>query len=242
MSQAMTTPPSTSPQDGSGAMFDRIAQRYDRLNRLMSFGMDRGWRRKLVRAVGRPGRGEEILDLATGTADVALALARALPDVGVVGLDPSIGMLGVGHDKVVAAELTDRVDLVVGDAQALQFSADRFAGTSMAFGIRNVPDRSAALREMARVVKPGGHIAILELTEPRGRWNSPLARFHMRHIVPRLGSWLSKAHEYDYLQRSIQAFPQPPDFLAQMSEAGIVNASARRLTMGTVHLFTGTAP
>ena len=243
MSRAMTTTESTSPgpADGSGAMFDRIARRYDRLNRLMSFGMDRGWRRKLVRALGPVGAGDEVLDLATGTADVALAVAGACPGVRVTGLDPSGGMLEVGRDKVARAGFEERVELVEGDAQALELQDDRFAATCIAFGIRNVPDRCAALREMARVVRPGGRIAILELTQPRGRWTSPFARFHMRHVVPRLGSWLSQAHEYDYLQRSIQAFPPPDAFVAEMAAAGIADPRARRLTMGTVHLFVGEA-
>src|SRR5262249_7157774 len=125
------------------------------------------------------GPGRRVLDLATGTADLALLLARMHPDVTVVGLDPSANMLAVGARKVAAAGLGARVSLVQGDAQALPFERAGCDGACIAFGIRNVPDRSAALREMARVVRPGGRVAILELSEPRSGILGPLARFHV---------------------------------------------------------------
>ena len=151
--------------NGSGTMFDRIAHRYDLLNRLMSFGVDRGWRRKLVRAMASTG---PLLDVATGTADVALSLARAYPETTVVGLDPSEGMLSVGREKITEHALNARIELVQGDAQAMTFADDHFAGACIAFGIRNVPDREAGLREMARVTRSGGPVVVLELSEPRG--------------------------------------------------------------------------
>ncbi|MCA9540715.1 MAG: ubiquinone/menaquinone biosynthesis methyltransferase [Myxococcales bacterium] len=224
--------------DGSGAMFDRIARRYDLLNRLMSFGVDRGWRRRLIAAMPIEG---ELLDVATGTADVALALARSRPACSVVGLDPSANMLAVGQEKIVQADLEARVALVEGDAQAMPFAADRFAGATIAFGIRNVPDRLAGLREMARVTRPGGPVAVLELSEPTGGPLAALARFHVHHIVPRLGAWLSGDAEYRYLQRSIAAFPPADAFAELMREAGLRDVRATRLTMGTAHLYVGYA-
>lgn len=224
--------------DGSGAMFDRIARRYDLLNRLMSFGVDRGWRRRLIAAMPTEG---ELLDVATGTADVALALARSRPACSVVGLDPSANMLAVGQEKIVQADLEARVALVEGDAQAMPFAADRFAGATIAFGIRNVPDRLAGLREMARVTRPGGPVAVLELSEPTGGPLAALARFHVHHIVPRLGAWLSGDAEYRYLQRSIAAFPPADAFAELMREAGLRDVRATRLTMGTAHLYVGYA-
>ncbi|MCB9537134.1 MAG: ubiquinone/menaquinone biosynthesis methyltransferase [Myxococcales bacterium] len=220
--------------DGSGAMFDRIAHRYDLLNRLMSFGLDRGWRRRLVDAMPDAGA---LLDVATGTADVALALADAHPSTTVVGLDPSAGMLGVGQSKIAERGLAHRVTLTEGDAQAMPFADATFAGCTIAFGIRNVPDRLAGLREMARVTAPGGPVALLELAEPAF---AP-ARFHVHHVVPRLGAWLSGAKEYRYLQRSVAAFPPPDAFAALMRAAGLRDVEVHRMTFGAAHLYVGRA-
>src|SRR5688572_25248039 len=155
----MTT---ASAREGSGAMFDGIARRYDLLNRVISLGIDQNWRRQTVAALNlRPGA--RVLDLATGTADLAIMAARKEPGARVVGLDPSQGMLEVGREKVARAGLTERVELVAGDAQSLPFPDGSFDGICMAFGIRNVTDRDRALREMARVTRPAGRIAILEL-------------------------------------------------------------------------------
>lgn len=222
---------------GSGAMFDRIAARYDRLNRVMSLGMDAGWRRALVGALPSG----EILDVATGTADVALALAKRDLDTLVYGLDPSVGMLEHGREKVEAAGFSDRIELVEGDAQQMPFADDRFDGACISFGIRNVPDRAAGLREMRRVTRPGGPVAILELTEPRGGLMAPFARFHVRHLVPRLGAWLSNDKEYRYLQASIAAFPPAEAFVAEMAAAGLRDIEVKRMSFGAVHLFIGYA-
>lgn len=222
---------------GSGQMFDRIAGRYDRLNRIMSLGMDVRWRRALVAALP-PG---EVLDVATGTADVALALARRDLDTLVTGLDPSANMLEFGREKVRAARLGERIDLVEGDAQRMPFAADHFAGSCIAFGIRNVPDRALGLAEMTRVTRPGGPVAILELTEPRGGIMAFFARLHVRHVVPRLGAWLSKDKEYRYLQASIAAFPPVDAFVAEMEAAGLRDVEVQRMSFGAVHLFVGRA-
>lgn len=222
---------------GSGAMFDRIAPRYDLLNRCMSLGLDRRWRRRLVSAVVS-GPDGHFLDLATGTGDVAILLARAAPGARVRGLDPSEGMLALGRAKVLSAGLAERVTLVAGEATRLPFESGAFDGVTMAFGIRNVADRPAALREMVRVTRPGGTIAILELGEP----SNPLARWHVHHVVPRLGAWLSGAGEYGYLQRSIEAFPLPEHFVAILRACGVVDPRVLSLTLGTAHLYTGRVP
>ena len=229
------------PRDGSGDMFDGIARRYDLLNSLMSLGLHRRWRRRLVASV-EAYRGGRILDLATGTADVAIALARAYPRLRVVGLDPSAGMLEVGRKKVERARLLDRVDLRLGDGQALPFADNSFDAVCIAFGIRNIEDRDLALGQMARVVRPGGRVAILELTQPQGGAMAPAARFHVRQVVPRLGAWLSGDREYRYLQRSIAAFPPPERFARMMEQAGLENLQRKRLCWGATHLFTGDVP
>jgi demethylmenaquinone methyltransferase/2-methoxy-6-polyprenyl-1,4-benzoquinol methylase len=224
------------PRGGSGAMFDAIAPRYDLLNRLLSLGIDQGWRRRTVEAL-QLHAGHRVLDLATGTADLAIQIARRGDDIAVVGLDPSTGMLAIGRDKVAAAGLGDRVTLVEGDAEQLPFADASFDGVTIAFGIRNVPDRPRALREMARVVRPGGRVAILELSEPRGGILGPLARFHVHQVVPRLGALLSGAREYRYLQQSIAAFPPPDEFAATMASSGLAVVEVAPLTFGVAALF-----
>lgn len=239
----MTTEPEEAVvADGSGAMFDGIAERYDRLNRIMSFGLDKGWRRALRRAVARTSaQGGRILDVATGTADVALDLAQNIPGVHVTGLDPSAGMLAVGEEKLAAASMETAIRLVEGDAQDMPFKDNVFDASCIAFGIRNVPDRLAGLREMRRVTRSGGCVAVLELSEPRGTLLSPFARFHVRHVVPRLGAWLSGPQAYAYLQQSIADFPPPETFVTLMERAGIENVKAHRMSFGAAYLFVGNA-
>ncbi len=220
---------------GSGEMFDRIAPGYDRLNRILSLGVDRGWRRRMVRSLAVPAGGR-VLDLATGTADVALAIASAYPGCTVIGTDPSQRMLSLGRQKVEQYGLTRRVELLGGDAESIEADDDSFDAVTMAFGIRNVPDRARALREMARVVRPGGRVAVLELTEPRGLL-APLARFHVHWLVPRIGALLSGAQEYRYLHESIEAFPAAAQFAHSMRENGFDPPSVERLTFGACHLF-----
>ncbi len=218
-------------------MFDGIAPRYDLLNRLISFGLDRSWRRALVSSLGGASR---VLDVATGTGDVALEIVRTHPESRVVGLDPSPGMLAVARRKVAAHG--ERIRLVEGDATALPFADGAFDASCIAFGIRNVPDRDAGLREMARVTRPGGVVAVLELGEPREGPLAPFARLHVHHVVPRVGAWLSGSGEYRYLQSSVGAFPPAEAFGRQMSQAGLEAVDVRRLHFGAAHLYLGTAP
>jgi demethylmenaquinone methyltransferase/2-methoxy-6-polyprenyl-1,4-benzoquinol methylase len=241
MNQTVDTgqPRTSEPRGGSGEMFDAIAPRYDLLNRLLSLGVDQRWRRLLVEQLAlKPGA--RVLDHATGTADLALMIARSQPELQVVGIDPSTEMLRVGRVKVEAAGLSARVSLQVGNAEDLSaFESGSFDGVSMAFGIRNVPDRARALREMARVTRAGGRIAILELSEPPGGVMGALARLHVHQIVPWLGALLSGAREYRYLQRSIAAFPPAETFASMMAESGIVVQRVQPLTFGVCHLYVG---
>lgn len=221
-------------------MFDAIAERYDLMNRLISLGIDQRWRRKTVAALRAP-EGGRILDLATGTADLALLIASLHPSVRVDGLDPSARMLEVGRAKVQATGLEQRVVLTQGVAEHLPYPPASFDGVTIAFGIRNVPDRLAALREMARVTRPGGRVAILELSEPRQGLLGPFARFHIHTVVPWLGGLLSGSSEYRYLQRSIEAFPPPERFAETMAEAGLQVVAVEKLTFGVCHLYTAEA-
>lgn len=226
------------PRGGSGAMFDRIAGRYDLMNRIISLGIDQRWRRRTVDALAlKPGA--TVLDLATGTGDLAMMIARRHPAVTVAGIDPSAGMLAEGERKVAAAGLGARVTLRLGDAETLDAPDASVDGISMAFGIRNVVDRPKALREMARALKPGGRVAILELGEPRSGLLGALARVHIHHVVPTLGALLSGAWEYRYLQRSIAAFPPPDEFAATMRASGLRVERVEPMTFGVVHLYVG---
>lgn len=250
-------------------MFDRIAHRYDLLNRILSLGQDQRWRRRAVRALeldARPGSARpaparpdparpdptrpgtarpetaRVLDVATGTGDLALLIARRHPRVQVEGVDPSERMLEKGRAKVLDAGLDGRVRLVTGDAEALPYPDGVFQGVTIAFGIRNVPDRERGLAEMARVTAPGGRVAVLELSEPGGGLLGSVARFHVRAVVPRVGAVLSGEREYRYLQSSIAEFPPADAFADMMRRAGLVDVRAIPLTLGVCHLFVGTRP
>ena len=222
-------------------MFDRIAHRYDLLNRILSLGIDQRWRRRTVRSLELDDSAR-LLDLATGTADLALLLARWGPDVRVVGLDPSAQMLAVGQRKVEEAGLGDRVELTTGDAEALPFPDSSFDGVTIAFGIRNVPNRERALREMRRVTRPGGRVAVLELSEPRGGLLSRVAAFHVHRLVPWIGSVLSGEREYRYLQQSIAAFPSAQEFGRLMEAAGLTRVRIHRMILGVCHLYVADRP
>ncbi len=227
---------------GSGEMFDAIAGRYDRLNRLLSLGLDRRWRRRLVAALGPLRADDCVLDVATGTGDVALAIAAAHPTVRVVGVDPSAQMLAHGDAKIAARGVAARVRLQRGDAERLPFADASFAASTIAFGIRNVTDRAAGLAELVRVTRPGGVVAILELGEPDGALLGRLARWHVRVVVPRLGALLSSAPSYRYLQQSIARFPPPGGFVAMCRAAGLTDVEVVALGFGACHLYVGRAP
>ncbi len=240
--------------DGSGAMFDRIARRYDRLNRILSLGMDRRWRRRAAaalvasassKATAAPTQPHRVLDVATGTGDLALETLSRFPEATLDGIDPAPQMLAIAREKAARRLVSpERLTLHEGHAEALPFADGTFDGATIAFGIRNVTDRSASLRELARVVRPGGRVVILELVEPRGY--SPVtlgAKLWVHVVVPRLGAWLSSSREYRYLQRSIEAFPPPRDFAEMMQrEAGLTEVHVRKLAFGSVALFSATVP
>ena len=224
---------------GGGAMFDRIARRYDRMNTVLSFGLHHLWRGRLIRAMALS-PGDEALDVACGTADVAIAAAKGHPEIQVTGLDPSEGMLGVGEEKVTQAGLSNRLTLTVGDAQCLPFEDNRFAATAISFGIRNVPDRALGLREMARVTRPGGRVCVLELGVPRSGLLAPLARLHVRFIVPLLGRLFAGKDEYRYLQESVEGFPTPETFADLMAQNGLRDVTIQPQSFGAAHLYVGT--
>lgn len=227
--------------DGSGRMFDGIAERYDLLNRINSLGLDKGWRKVAIESLELC-PGHRVLDLATGTADVAIQIADFEPAVDVVGVDPSSNMLTVGRKKVEARSLDSKIVLEEGDAQALRFRDESFDRVTMAFGIRNVPDRNKALQEIYRVLKPGGRAAILELSEPSNGFMAFLARLHMQWFVPATGALFSGKQEYKYLRTSIEAFPKAEDFEAMLEGAGLVPRTRKSFSFGACTLYIADRP
>ena len=220
-------------------MFDRIAPTYDMLNHTLSLNIDRLWRRRVVRLVRRfaPRR---ILDVATGTGDLAIAMARRIRGTQVLGVDLSEGMLDIARRKVAEAGLDGRVVLDTGDAERLVVS-DRAVGVAtVAFGVRNFGDLDAGLRDIARTLREGGRIVILEFSTPR----NPLARafygFWNRRVLPRVGGMVSRDRKaYEYLPESIGEFPAPERFLEMMSRAGFRNCKARSQSFGIAHIYVG---
>ncbi len=227
----------------SPQVFSPLARRYDLTNRLLSWGQDGCWRRRLVRwADPRPG--ERLLDLCTGTAEVALAFAHHQPRLKIIGLDLSEEMLAVGRAKLAKLHRPVQITLQEGDALQPPFPAASFDLVTIAFGLRNLPDYRRALRQMQRLLRPGGRLLILEFAPPSGLSWGGLYRLYLRHWLPRLGGWLSGAgrEAYAYLERSIRDFP-PPDRLADlMKEEGFAPVQFQHMSGGIVALYRGERP
>lgn len=222
-----------------GEMFSSIAPRYDFLNRLLSAGADRRWRRIAV-AETVPRTGGRILDLATGTADMALEILRQKGDgASVAGVDISLGMMRIGKGKCADAGCGKRVLFVLAPGEALPFRDASFDSACVAFGIRNVADRARGLREMCRTVRPGGRVVVLEFSTPTGAVFGPLYRFYFRCVLPRIGGIFSRGAAYEYLPESVLAFPDPPAFADMMRAAGCSSVTHRPLTFGIVTLYVG---
>jgi len=223
------------------AMFGRIAGRYDLLNHILSLGTDFYWWRRMARASGA-GPGRLFLDVAAGTGDSSLALARRGAEV--VSTDFTQAMLRLGPAKFRRRGQARRVWASVGaDAQRLPFRSARFDGVTVCYGIRNVEDRARAFREFLRVLKPGGRLTILEFSRPRFGWLRALYSGYSRALLPRIGGWLSGDPEaYAYLPASIRAFPDQPALARELDRAGFREVAWRDLTGGIVALHTARKP
>jgi len=252
-------------------MFDKIASVYDSTNKWMSLGLDQHWRKTMVQECMSLSKHDRVLDLATGTADVSLLVAARLTELSdlrggiaagaVLGVDPSTEMLRRGVEKVDERVMTGIVHLVKGDAQNLStvqtidsrgrlskpsegVATGSIDKISMSFGIRNVPDRASALREMRRSLrsKDSSRVCILEFALPSGQSLLSLtARAFITHVVPLIGRLATQgagSEEYEYLERSILDFPQPLEFVAEMARAGLQAKSITSFAFGAVHLFT----
>jgi demethylmenaquinone methyltransferase/2-methoxy-6-polyprenyl-1,4-benzoquinol methylase len=222
-------------------MFDAIAPRYDLLNQWLSAGFDRRWRRRAVRSLALTGR-ETLLDLCTGTADVALAARRGAGGARrVVGVDFAAAMLEVAREKIDQAGERASIALLRGDATRLPIEAASVDALSVAFGVRNVDDPVVACREMCRVLRPGGRLAILEFAIPKLAAVRGVYLFYFTRVLPRLGKLISHhSTAYAYLPASVGAFQTPDEFARLLRDVGFVDVSATRLTFGIVYLYTAT--
>ncbi|MBQ2906957.1 MAG: bifunctional demethylmenaquinone methyltransferase/2-methoxy-6-polyprenyl-1,4-benzoquinol methylase UbiE [Bacteroidales bacterium] len=244
------------------SMFNNIAPTYDKLNHILSLNIDKIWRKKAVKRIVKNLKNSEtenlkndsqvfrfsdsqiqkdsqILDVACGTADSTIALARAGIS-SVTGVDISEDMLKVGETKVAAQNLDSVITLQVEDCENLSFDDDSFDAAFIAFGIRNFEDKRNGLRELRRVLKPNGHLLILELSVPQNKILLSLYKLYFLHILPFIGKKISgDSMAYTYLPQSVMNFPKPKDFLAMMEECGFKDVRQKALTFGLCRIFEG---
>jgi demethylmenaquinone methyltransferase/2-methoxy-6-polyprenyl-1,4-benzoquinol methylase len=220
-------------------MFDSIAPRYDFLNRVLSLGIDRQWRRFAVRQIKFTDNGR-ILDVATGTGDVALEIARRTPaSVSIVGVDFSKEMVALGKEKIRISPFAQRITMQVAPCEAIPFPEESFDSVTIAFGIRNVVDRLQGLKEMWRVLKPEGRVVILEFSTPRSKLFKALYCFYFLRVLPVIGGLFSKFSAYKYLPDSVLEFPSREEFKALMARAGFRSPTHHDLTGGIATVYVG---
>lgn len=223
-------------------IFTRVAPKYDLLNHLLSLNRDAFWRQAAARRTKlfRTGR---ILDIASGTGDLALTLAEVRPEAKVLAADFTYAMLDLARSKVDQRGLAGRILVAQADAMRLPFASESFDSVTIAFGIRNIPDREAALREMLRVLAPGGRAVILELTFPRWSFIRRVYHSYLNRLIPKLGGAVSgHALAYQYLADSIMEFPDPEDFRRLMVRAGFENTRILKMTFGVAVIHWGERP
>jgi demethylmenaquinone methyltransferase/2-methoxy-6-polyprenyl-1,4-benzoquinol methylase len=219
-------------------MFNNIAGRYDFLNHFLSAGIDRIWRKKLVKMLLKSNP-QQILDVATGTADLAIALAAKTKSP-IIGVDISQGMLDIGHQKLKNKGLDHQITLELADSEALPFNNETFDAAMVAFGVRNFEDLDQGLSEISRVVKPGGMVAVLEFSRPKAFPVKQLYHFYFKNILPVMGRMVSKNQSaYTYLPESVNVFPDGRDFLQHLEKNGFQTTAQRRLTFGIATIYTG---
>jgi demethylmenaquinone methyltransferase / 2-methoxy-6-polyprenyl-1,4-benzoquinol methylase len=218
-------------------MFNNISGNYDFLNHFLSLGIDRGWRRKAIRIL-RPLAPKNILDVATGTGDFAIQALDLKPDK-VTGVDISDGMLDVGRKKIKDRQLTDKVELLHGDSENLQFEGNKFDAVTVGFGVRNFENLEKGLAEILRVMKPGALLVVLEFSRPRTFPFKQFYNFYFKTILPKLGRVVSKDKSaYTYLPESVDAFPDGKDFENILQKVGFKNTTCEPLTFGISSIYT----
>ncbi len=222
-------------------MFDSIAFRYDFLNHFLSLGIDKVWRRKTVEQIA-PNHPKTILDVATGTGDLAIACLKLNPDA-IKGIDLSAGMLQKGREKIEKKKLSGKIKLMKGDSEKMPFSDKTFDALTCGFGVRNFENLEKGLSEFYRVLKPGGIAAVLEFSKPTVFPVKQMYYFYFKQILPLTGKIFSKSDSaYSYLPESVAAFPEGKDFTKKLDGAGFIQTSYNRLTFGIATLYTAVKP
>jgi demethylmenaquinone methyltransferase/2-methoxy-6-polyprenyl-1,4-benzoquinol methylase len=232
-------------KDGQGSkkeqvakMFNNISKRYDLLNHLLSLGIDIVWRKQAIKKL-KEDKPKILLDVATGTGDFAIE-ALALAPEKVIGIDISEGMLEHGRIKMRRKGLDDKIELLSGDSEHIPFEDNKFDAITVGYGVRNFEDLEAGLREMYRVLKPGGKVVILEFSRPRKFPFKQIYNFYFKHILPLIGRVIAKDRSaYTYLPESVQYFPDGQDFLNILEQTGFNNTQWDPLTFGISSIYTG---
>ncbi|HRE52180.1 MAG TPA: bifunctional demethylmenaquinone methyltransferase/2-methoxy-6-polyprenyl-1,4-benzoquinol methylase UbiE [Flavitalea sp.] len=220
-------------------MFDKIAFRYDFLNRFLSGGIDVYWRKLLIKELV-PGKPKDILDIATGTGDVAIMAYKRLRPCKITGIDISNGMLELGRKKIAKYSLQDHIRLYQGDSEAIQFPDSSFDAVTVAFGVRNFENLEKGLAEMYRVLRPGGTLAILEFSQPKNKLFRPFYNMYMKVVANRISAFFgSNRAAYEYLHASVEAFPEGKTLQRIIKQTGFENAFFRRLTLGICTIYCG---
>ncbi|MFL0100385.1 bifunctional demethylmenaquinone methyltransferase/2-methoxy-6-polyprenyl-1,4-benzoquinol methylase UbiE [Tenacibaculum maritimum] len=220
-------------------MFNNISKDYDGLNRVISFGIDISWRKKVVALVGK-NNPKKILDIATGTGDLAIMLAKTNPDK-IIGLDISEGMLEVGKQKILNAKLANTIEMVVGDSENMPFDNDTFDAITVSFGVRNFENLDKGLKEIKRVLKPGGTFVVLETSNPTKFPFKQGYQFYTSFILPFIGKLFSKDKvAYSYLSESANSFPFGKEFNNILEKNGFKNAKNQPVTFGVASIYTST--
>ncbi len=221
------------------AMFNDIAPKYDFLNHFLSGGIDILWRKK-VRKLLTPIKPKKILDVATGTGDLAIELLNLKPN-SIIGIDIAIEMLDIGTKKIKSKGLENIIELQEGDAENIKYSDNNFDAITVAFGVRNFENLNKGLKEMYRVLKPDGVVAILEFSKPKAFPFKQVYGFYSKYILPTMGKAVSKSDEaYKYLPDSVQGFAEDKAFLYELEKAGFLKAKQNRLTMGIATIYSAT--
>lgn len=222
-------------------MFDNIAPTYDRLNHILSFNIDKLWRRRVVRIL-RKSNPDMVMDMATGTGDLAIAMARCIKDVHILGIDLSEEMLAVARQKIENEGVSDRIEVKKGDAENLTFvDSETMDAATVAFGVRNFENLEKGLTEICRTLRTGGKLIVLEFSIPR----NPLVRWvyaqYSHRLLPRIGAMLSKDRQaYDYLPDSVEEFPSPERFAEILRGVGFSDIKARSQSFGIAHIYEAT--
>jgi demethylmenaquinone methyltransferase/2-methoxy-6-polyprenyl-1,4-benzoquinol methylase len=220
-------------------MFDKIAFRYDFLNHFLSAGIDVGWRKKAIKQL-RSLDPKSILDVATGTGDMAILSYRLLNAEKIIGIDISDGMLEIGKKKIEKLGLQQRIELLKGDSETIIFDNNSFDAVTVAFGVRNFQDLELGLNEIKRVLKPGGKLIVLECTKPKLPVIKNFYNLYLNVIAPWIGRVISKnKNAYQYLNESVQKFPEGKDFVQILNKLGYKNASCKTLSLGISSIYCG---